>query len=200
MKIKGLKAVIGCIVLAAGALHGASDYEFDVDSLVGIEGGFSTFDVEKNTPNPPVEQKKYNVGAVGLKIGAESQNYRIYLGIRNYFMPGEYDYFITYGGEFEYLFHFSKSANFFIGINGGIIDGRFTATNNGVAESTTRTFADPYFGGGAGFNFDLGDDYALELGARVMTTSAENTKNNITYKIDSLITGYASFIVKFQMD
>jgi hypothetical protein len=175
-------------------LH-ADLYSFKTDSLVGFEGGYTSFDVEK-TSNAPSEIKKYNDGEAGIKIGAQTQNYRIFLSIRNYFLGGDYDYFVTYGGEFQYLFNFSKYANFFIGANAGIIDGRFSISG----ESESRTISDPYYGGDAGFNFHLGKTFDFEVGARVMVTDAKNTKNNITYTFDNLVTGYASIIIKYTMD
>ena len=187
------------VFLGSGVYAADDDYTFDIDSLIGFEGGYTTFDVEKSGDLSGNGIKKYDVGEAGLKIGAQSHNYRIFLSIRSYF-PSGYDYFMTYGGEFQYLFNFSKTANFFIGVNGGYLDGRFTPSD----ETNSRTLADPYFGGDAGFNFHFGKRYDLEVGARVMTSSAENTQvingREVTYTFDNLVTGYASLIIKFKMD
>jgi len=195
-----MKKKITSIIAGFGLLCGVNlfggDYSFDVESLVGLEGGYTSFDVEKNAPNTAAQVVTYSDGMVGLKIGAQTDSYRIFLSARSYFVGADYDYFLTYGGEFQYLFNFSKYANFFIGVNGGLIDGRFKV----AGESETRTISDPYFGGDAGFNVHLGDTFDLELGARVMATDAKNTRDNTTFKFDNLITGYASIIVRFAMD
>ena len=183
----------------------ADGYTFDIDSLIGIEGGYTSFDVENDSLTIDKGIHKYNVGEVGLKIGAQSQNYRLFLSVHNYF-ASDYDYAVTYGGEFQYLFNFSQKANFFIGINGGMLAARFVGY--GILDSKARTISDPYFGGDVGFNYHLNKTYDLEIGARVMATDAKNTQTinypsgarNVTYTFDNLVTGYASIIVKFQMD
>jgi hypothetical protein len=86
-----------------------------------------------------------------------------------------------------------------------MLTSRFT----GYKEINSRTISDPYFGGDVGFNYHLNKTYDLEIGARVMATDAKNTQTinyptsgarNVTYTFDNLVTGYASIIVKFQMD
>jgi len=180
--------------MALGSAN-ADEFQFQTWSLVGIEGGYTSFDVEKNQANTPAEITKYNKGEAGLKIGGQTENYRLFLSVRNYFLS-DYDYFVTYGGEIQYLFNFSKFANFFIGANGGVLDARFKVAN----ETQTRTLSDPYYGGDVGFNIHATKSVDIELGGRIMTTSAENRKNGITYKLDNLITGYASIIFRYQMD
>lgn len=186
-------------ILLIGGMAQADDYKFNIKSLVGFEGGYTAFDVEKIAPPASSVISSYNQPEVGLKIGAESENYRVFLSVRNYFVDG-YDYFISYGGELEYLFNFSKGANFFIGVNAGILDGRFSVSG----ESEARTISDPYMGGEAGFNFHMGEHFDFEMGGRIMTTDAQNKKiigsSPVTYKFDTLITGYASIIIKYQMD
>lgn len=196
--MKKIAAGIVSLLLMSGAAQ-ADDYRFNIKSLVGFEGGYSTFDVEKIAPPAASAIKSYNQPEIGLKIGAESENYRIFLSVRNYFVDG-YDYFIGYGGELEYLFNFSKIANFYIGLNAGVLDGRF----NVKGESEARTISDPYMGGEAGLNFHVSEHFDFEMGGRVMATDAQNKKiissNPVTYKFDSIITGYASIIIKYQMD
>jgi len=173
----------------------ADDLSFETWSLIGIEGGYSSFDLERDQVGTPVQTTTYNKAEAGIKIGAQTQNYRLFLSMRDYFVS-DFDYLVTYGVEGQYLFNFSKVANLFIGINAGAIDAKLTIAN----ESRTRSFSDPYFGGDLGFNFHIGESFDLELGARVMTTDAQNTINGVTYKIDTLTTGYVSFIYKYQMD
>ena len=197
MKKKLTTAFIGAtLVMAASAMatESTDEFAFVSKSLVGIEGGYTTFDVERNEPGQSADVKTYDQGEVGLKIGAQGENYRAFLSARYYDVSG-YDYFVTYGAELQYMFNFSKMANFFIGANFGMMDGRFD-----VNEAETRTISDPYYGGDAGFNIHLNKTYDLELGARFMASDAENTKNSITYQFDHLVTGYASLIVKFDID
>lgn len=193
MKNNIKKIVLGALM--ASSLYASDPYAFDVESLVGIEAGYSSFDVEKNQANTPASITKYNKGEAGLKIGAQTEHYRLFLSARNYFVS-EYDYFVTYGGELQYLFNFSKAANFFIGINGGILDSRFKVPG----ESTSRTLSDPYYGGDVGFNIHAGEVLDIELGGRIMASDAQNRKNGITYKFDNIVTGYMSLIFRYQMD
>lgn len=201
MKKKIVSAIAG-ILLASSAFGQEGDpYAFNVESLVGIEGGYTSFDVEKNQANTPAEITKYHKGEAGIKIGAQTEHYRLFLSARNYFVDSGYDYFVTYGGELQYLFNFSKAANFFIGINGGILDSRFKVTG----ESESRTLSDPYYGGDLGFNIHAGKYMDIELGGRIMASEAENSKKDqngvlTTYKFDNLVTGYVSFIFRYQMD
>lgn len=194
---KSFFGIVAGLLMTASLQAGESNdpYSFFSESLVGIEGGYTSFDIEKNQPGNPADIKKYNKGEAGLKIGARTKNYRLFLSARGYFIP-DYDYFATLGAELQYLFNFSKIANFYIGANGGMLDARFTPTG----ESSSRELFDPYYGGDLGFNIHLGKIADLELGARAMISNAENTKNNITYKFDHLITGYGSLIFRYQMD
>ena len=92
----------------------------------------------------------------------------------------------------------APKANFFIGVNGGLMNLKFTPSN----ETSSRTISDPYFGGDAGFNIHVSDSVDFELGARVMDVQAKNTNatNNVTYNFNDVITGYGSLIYKFKMN
>ncbi len=173
----------------------AEENRFDVDSLIGIEGGIASFDVERSQSGVAGTTDSFNKGELGLKVGAQTKDYRAFLGIHNYFVS-EFDYFVTYGAEFEYLLNFSKDVNFFIGINGGIINAKFAVS----AESESRTISDGYYGGDIGFNYHLSDMFDLEVGTRLMATNAKNIKNGVAYKFDNILTGYTSLIYKFHLD
>jgi len=192
---KYFKAAVMAAVLATSAIAADDDFIFHTKSLIGIEGGYTTFDVNNNIPTTS-PTNSYKEGMVGLKIGAQGEHFRVFLGARNYFVGKEYDYFATFGGEVQYMFNFSKVANFFIGANGGMLNGRFQVTG----ENFNRTFSDPYYGGDLGFNYHINDTFDFEIGARYMATNATNTQNNITYTVDHITTGYASLIVKFTED
>ena len=197
MKKKIVSGMAGVLLLTSVYAQAQENdpYAFDVESLVGIEGGYTSFDVEKDQANTPAEITKYHKGEIGMKIGAQTEHYRVFLSVRNYFV-NDYDYFVTYGGEAQYLFNFSSAANFFIGVNGGLLDSRFKI----AGESTSRTLSDPYYGGDIGFNIHTGKNMDIEFGGRIMASDAKNTKNSITYKFDNLITGYMSIIFRYQMD
>jgi hypothetical protein len=193
-----IKKVVQKIVLAGLVLTTPLMAEFnfnkDIYSLLAFEGGYSSFDVEKNDILTPATITKYDMMHAGLKIGAQSKNYRFFLSGR-YYNANDFDYATTLGAELQYIFNFSSMANFYLGINGGIVNMRFTDGG-----TTSRTISDPYFGGDVGFNIHLADNIDFELGARVMQIQAENKIGLISYKFDNLVSGYASLIFKYKMD
>jgi hypothetical protein len=193
-----IKKVVQKIVLAGLVLTTPLMAEFnfnkDIYSLLAFEGGYSSFDVEKNDTLTPATITKYDMMHAGLKIGAQSKNYRFFLSGR-YYNANDFDYATTLGAELQYIFNFSSMANFYLGINGGIVNMRFTDGG-----TTSRTISDPYFGGDVGFNIHLADNIDFELGARVMQIQAENKIGLISYKFDNLVSGYASLIFKYKMD
>ena len=167
----------------------ASPYTYNSRSLVGIEGSYNTMDVENVTASSRVTEK---FSGVGMKIGAQTDNYRLFLSGRNNFVDG-YDYAYTLGGEFQYLMNFSSFMNMFLGASAGYADLRFVDSINASRELVT-----PYFGGDVGFNIHLGESLDLELGARVIKLSdPSHTQNNITYNIDNISSAYMSFIFKY---
>ncbi len=186
-------AVLSALMLTTEAF--ASQYRYNTSSLVGIEGSYSSFDVE-NDATPPVREK-VKFSGVGLKIGAQTHNYRVFLSVRNSFIDGDYDYAYFYGAEVQYLMNFSSYANFFIGANGGVVNMRFVDSLN-----ASRDVGGTYFGGDLGVNVHLGDSVDLELGGRIIKLSeAESTNaNGLTYKFDNISAGYASIIFKYSMD
>ena len=194
-----IKKVVQKIVLAGLVLTTPLMAEFnfnkDIYSLLAFEGGYSSFDVEKNDTVTPAAITKYDMMHAGLKIGAQSENYRVFLSGR-YYNADDFDYATTIGAELQYMFNFSSFANFYVGVNGGIANMRFTA----LGETTSRTISDPYFGGDAGFNMHITNSFDLELGARVMQIQAENKIGATTFKFDNLVSAYASLIFKYKMD
>jgi len=192
MKKKLTKVVFSTLLITSSLMADTFD---NIHSLVGIEGGYSSLDIEKNVVNTSAQLKKYNMYHGGLKIGAESDHYRFFLSAR-YYDASDFDYAMTYGAELQYLFNVSKSVNLYIGGEAGLMDLRFTPAN----EAFSRTFSEVYYGGDAGLNIHVGDNVDLEFGARVLSVNASNTINNVTYTFDNIVTGYASVIFKFQMD
>ncbi len=191
---KYINKIILTALLATSPLLALDDsiYEFESFSLVGIEAGYSNFDVENDAATPLRETYKFGHG--GLKIGAQTQNYRLFLSGR-YCEVDDFDYAYTMGAEAQYLMNFSEFANLYIGINAGIAEMRLID-----ATDKTRNISDPYIGGDIGFNIHLGETMDLELGARVMKLDAENDKDDIIYTFDTITSGYLSLIFKYQMD
>ncbi len=187
LKIAGLSILLSVSSLAA--------YEFQTKSLVGIEGGYNNLPYENGT-SINNEQYSAKVGHAGLKLGAETEDFRVFLSGRYYMGESSYDYIATYGAELQYKLNATDIMNFYIGANAGVANMKFRASG----ESFSRTIQDLYLGGDIGTNIHLGEDTDLEIGARVMSIQAENTKNSVTYRIGNLVSGYASIIFKWQMD
>ena len=164
-------------------------------SLIGIEGGMTSVNSDIDTPTSSDSVNK-TVQNIGIKIGAESYNYRIFLTANYYTNPdSSYDYMGTYGGELDYLLNVSSKVNLYLGVNAGIANMKFKAPN----ETTKRLISNPYYGADAGLNFHASKLIDLELGARLMMLDATNTKNNVTYTFNNFVTGYASIIFKYEM-
>lgn len=185
------KIVLASLVTASALSAGAFDNGI---SLVGIEGGIGTMKTEVDTATT-AKKEDYSVPSVGLKVGAEYGNYRVFLSGR-YFSQSDFDYITTFGVEGQYLFNVSKAANIFIGANAGIANMKFLAEG----ESSSRSLSDPYLGGDIGVNYHVNKEFDIELGARVMNLISENDKYDVTYKFDNIVSGYASLIYKYQMD
>jgi len=166
------------------------------ESLVGVEGSYGMMDVDRTdtTANVTTNSTVDLMGG-GIKIGAQSDEYRIFLNA-NYYYPSEtqYDYVSTYGAELDYLINMSDSFNLFLGVNVGIAN--IKQTEAGVS----RTSSDNYIGGSGGMNLHLGDNVDFELGARLLLLDISNNKNNVEYTYNSIVSGYASIIFKYQMD
>ena len=195
-----IKNKLGKAVLVAAMLSSAvmADTVIYPDySLIGIEGGYTSInsDVDDNINHTSKAVNK-SVENIGVKIGAQSYNYRIFLTANYYTNPdSSYDYVGTYGGELDYLLNVSEKMNLFIGVNGGVVNMKFIAPN----ETSKRLIADPYYGADAGINLHASKLIDIELGARLMMLDAVNTKNNVSYTFNNFVGGYASIIFKFEM-
>ncbi len=201
-----MKNKIKSIVVVSSLLLGSTTFADEnfysqTKSLVGIEGGYSSVDYEYGVRTSNT-QGSVSLENVGLKIGAESEDFRIFLSGAYFFDSGsQYDYLTTYGLAIQYKFNVSKVLNFYLGANAGLMNAKVRAKNSsGVPETFSRTFSDPYFGGDLGANIHLGDAVDLELGGRVMSVQADNTQGGVTYRIGNIVQGYGSLIFKWQMD
>jgi len=196
MKNKISKFILAVSFVGTSVMAGSTPYSYDSHSLVGIEGSYNTYDVEHGTT--PVVREKKRYGGVGFKIGAETDNVRLFLSVRNSFISS-YTYAYTLGGELEYKFNFSKYANFFVGGVGGMSYARFEDNLN-----ETRNFSSPYVGGDAGFNFHLTKSVDFEVGGRVTklldSTDTSTSAGADDYIFDNTLSAYASIIFRYQMD
>ena len=187
-----LKIVVLLALAGTSVALSASSYTYNTRSLIGVEGSYNTFDIE-NVTLAKRETKKF--AGAGFKIGAQTDNYRLFLSARNNFISG-YDYAYSIGAEAQYLMNFSSFMNMFIGGSGGSVNLRFVDSTN-----ASRELVSPYFGGDIGFNIHLGESVDLELGARsVKLLNPSHTQNNITYNIANTTSGYVSIIFKYSMD
>ncbi|WP_457745345.1 hypothetical protein [Sulfurimonas sp.] len=187
---KKLKVIVTSLAfVATSAMAG--------ESLIGVEGSFGSMnvDTQDTVTNVTVNNDVGLIGG-GVKIGAQGDEYRIFLNA-NYYYPSEtnYDYVTTYGAEIDYLVNVSDVFNIFLGANGGIANIKLTDAAN-----VSRTSSDNYIGGSGGINLHLGDSVDFELGGRLLLLDINNLKNNVKYTFNTIVTGYASIIYKYQMD
>ncbi len=169
----GLSKIALAMMIAAAPLA-AGEYTYHTHSLFAIEGGMADSDMEGS-----------KVGTVGLKIGAQSENYRIFLSARH-FIADDISHFNTYGAEVQYMFNFSEPVNFFIGANVGNAD---------IKVSTgTSSESSLYYGADAGFNLHASEMIDVEIGARYMELQEDALNDS------RIVSGYASVIIKWKMD
>jgi len=201
MKNKIKSIVVASTLLLGSATFADENFYPQTKSLVGIEGGYSSLDYE-NGVKTDNKQGSVSLGNVGLKIGAETEDYRIFLSGAYFFESGsQYDYLTTYGISFQYKFNVSQAFNLYLGVNSGLMNAKVRAKDSkGVEEPFSRTFSNSYVGGDLGTNIHLGKSVDLELGGRVMSVQADNTINGLTYHIGNIVQGYGSLIFKWQMD
>lgn len=169
-------------------------------SLVGIEGGLDSVAYEQTSASTYKSDKNI-LGHLGLKVGAESEHYRVFLNGRYYSDPDEkYDSLVTYGVDVQYKFNFSSMLNAFVGVGAGMAHAKFTLDG----EPFSRVISDPYYAGDLGVNIHLDDSIDLELGGRYISLDALNSRTlgttQVDYRLESIITGYASIIFKYQLD
>jgi hypothetical protein len=174
--------------------------DWNTQSLVAIEGGASSFDLNNNMGYPSDSQSP---ATLGLKVGAESQNYRIFLSGRYYSVSDQFDYANSFGVEAQYIFRFSSNFNIFAGINAGVMNMEFDDTNAQV-----REISQGYFGGDIGTNISLNHNLDVEVGVRYINLNVDNTQyveNGLgasvpyTYDIDNMVNTYISLIYKFKI-
>jgi len=194
MKNRFLKIILSTLLLGSVAVA-SSEYSVDTYSLVGVEGGYSSFDYERTDATGNTKRTNGDLIHGGVKIGAQSKNYRVFLSAR-FFDMDDFDYARMYGIEGQYMFNFSKMANFYIGVNAGTTDMKFV---DSVNNQSVKVYS-PYYGGDAGFNIHFGESVDWEIGARYITINYDDDKNSVKYSFDHMMMGYTSVIFKFKMD
>jgi len=192
---KKLNKIILSTCLIASSLMAESSFFDDTSSLIGVEGGLSNLDVERNDAVNPANIKKYNMGHAGLKIGAQSNDFRVFLSGR-YYNADDFDYMTTYGLDIQYMLNITSAANIYFGAGTGLVKMRFAP----AGELNSRTISDSYISGDIGVNVHLSKSFDLELGIRYMGIDATNTIDSVTYTFDNSVSGYVSAIYKFKMD
>ena len=143
---------------------------------------------------------------MGLKIGAENEDYRVFIDGHYYNVSGNFDYANSVGASVQYLLTFTPDLNMFVGINGGLINIKF------VDEKINQSYelSNAYYGGDIGFNYAIHELLGLEVGARFININASNTQLYVDtttgdtlsrrYNFDYMINFYASMIFKFYVD
>jgi len=194
MKDLLVRVALSVLLMGSMAIADSSEYEINTYSLMGIEGGYSGFDYEK-TDTGVTKRTNGDLLHGGIKIGAQSTNYRIFLSAR-FFDMDDFEYARMYGIEGQYMFNFSKFANLYIGVNAGTTDMKFTDT----ATNPSIKVYEPYYGGDMGFNVHLGESVDWEMGARYLTIDSTITNSGVSYSFDHIIMGYTSIIFKYKMD
>lgn len=183
----------GVILLSSILFADTLTYHSTTHSLIGIEGGYGNLGYKYGT----FSTKSIGVVYMGLKIGAETEDFRLFLSARDFHASSsKYDYIITYGGELQRKFHLTKRLNIFLGLDSGIANLGF----KGSGENFTRTISNPYIGGEVGTNIHLGNSFDWELGGRVLSIQADNIKNGKTYHVNNIASVYTSIIFKWYMD
>jgi len=189
-----MKKILSLLLLLTLALQAETISElndYKDTSLVAFEGGAAQMTTTPENNN--------TFGYGGFKIGAQSEEYRIFLSLRNYAIK-DYDYANSYGLELDYLMPFNDTIGFFFGGCGGLMNLQYSSTEG------SRTYASPYFGVESGFNLNVSEHIAFEIGARYLGINAKNTLLNtdktteVQHSIDSMLNAYASLIFRFTLD
>lgn len=185
------KVLLSSLLLGSSLIAETSYIKDDSFSLIGLEYGSSNHDVTSD--GSPAYSETLSPQSGAFKIGAQTENYRLFLSARYYDADG-IDSMMTMGAELQYMINFSSFMNFYMGVNTGTADIEITDA------SSTRKISEKYIGGDVGFNIHVGEKVDLELGARSMGLEGKHTSSGVTYTFDNITTGYMSLIFKYQMD
>ncbi len=194
-----MKKILGSVLLLTSVYATAGENyfqnEWDAKGLIAFEGAGGMAQVKQTEDNPSGGQhvilsEKKSGGAVGFKLGGESEDYRVFLSGR-YHAIADYDSVVTVGGEIQYLIRAGEHFNIFMGLNGGQLIAQTTQGN------IQYSYNSLYAGGDAGVNLDLIDNFGLELGARAMKSLSGTSDVGA---ISFIAEGYVSLVFKFTGD
>ena len=178
------KIIITLLILSTSAFSAST---LNTKSLVAIEGSYNSFNISEDG----AESEKIIHGGFGVKIGSQTDNYRLFLSARNKAIP-DYNYAYTLGAEIQYLMNFSSVANIFIGVNSGY----FHLKIDDESELNTK-----YIGGDIGLNLHLSEKADLEIGTRtIKLDDSLHLSNGVIHEFDNITSVYVSFIFKYSMD
>ncbi len=183
-----LRKVILAVIMVTAPLV-ASEYAFQTDSLFAIEGGGSNIGVEHTGG----VYDETSIANIGLKIGAQTESYRVFLSAR-YYDADNLSTLNTYGGEVQYLFNFSKPVNFYLGANAGVANVKIA-----IPGDPSESASEMYYGADAGFNIHATELIDVEIGARYLALQ-EDVVSTSGATVDGIVTAYASVIIKWKMD
>jgi len=187
-------SIVATALLTSSLVAGSFDREPAYTALTGVELGYTRVNYDYGTQyNNTANSVWMPVGA--LKVGAESEDYRAFISGKYFYdTDRDYEYITTYGAELQYKFHPADSFDIFIGGDIGVANIKWRADG----ETFARTISTGYFGGEIGLNIHLDDKFDLELAGRVLSLDAENTINNVSYRINTISTAYVGLVFKWE--
>jgi len=196
IKGKKMKKIVSSILLLSSVYASAGENyfqnEWDAKGLIGLEGSLGSTQMKQTEENPNggehvIVSDKKTAFAGGLKLGGESEHYRLFLSGR-YHGVTDFDSVLTLGAEMQYLIRAGEHFNIFMGVNGGQMVSQMTV---GTIQYTANN---TYAGGDAGINIDVFDNFGIELGVRGMKTLGDTSDVG---SISFIVEGYASLVFKF---
>jgi hypothetical protein len=198
-----LKKIISSVVLLAAVnVYAQSENyfasEWDAKGLLAIEGAGGTMNLTSESNSTILNDDDKAHGAVSLKLGGESKNYRLFLVGTYYIFDADNSTDSTaasLGLQVDYLIRAGEHFNVFLGLNGGGI--RTDIKQDTVVGTISNVETNAYAGGQAGINIDIIDNLGLEFGARVKHVF---TGSDHPYTIENIYEGYGSIVFKFTGD
>jgi len=200
-----LKKIISSVVLLAAVnVYAQSENyfasEWDAKGLLAIEGAGGSMNLTEESNSTIGRDDDVASGAISLKLGGESKNYRLFLVGTYYIFDGKKDTVTestaaSLGIQMDYLIRAGEHFNVFLGLNGGGIrtDIKEDTGTGTISNVETNTYA----GGQAGINIDIIDNLGLEFGARAKHVF---TGSDHPYTIENIYEGYGSIVFKFTGD
>jgi hypothetical protein len=179
-------------LLGASLYTNAQALDWDSQSLVGVEFGYGSMDVEgefsKESKNPIL---------AGVKLGSKNKNFRLYLSA-NYLNISDFDFSMMYGADVQYLFPLTREFDVYVGLNGGVINLSFDPSRyDSLATAGGRDILQYYAGADVGMDYIFSKEWSAELGLRYLYLDIAHTKFNETYKIDSMTQLYMGLIYRY---